>query len=100
MEIEGTPTLDRPERRRSSFWLKLAGWGGCVLVGVPGVLLPIIPGIPFFILGLVLLSSQYAWAHRLLQWAQGRFSPIRRNPTGALRNNRSARFHRIAGIVA
>jgi hypothetical protein len=48
--------------------------GGFVLlaVGVAGLALPIIPGIPLIIAGLALLASEYAWARRALERARAR----------------------------
>jgi uncharacterized protein YqgC (DUF456 family) len=59
-------------KRPGSVWRLLAGWV-CVGVGLLGLLLPIIPGIPLMIFGLVLLSTQYHWAHRAMVWMKGRF---------------------------
>jgi putative transmembrane protein PGPGW len=36
--------------------------------GVPG------PGIPLVLLGLVILSGQFSWAKRLLDWARQKFN--------------------------
>ena len=41
-------------RHKSSLWLKIVGWAG-VVVGLTGLILPIIPGIPILIAGLVTL---------------------------------------------
>jgi Putative transmembrane protein (PGPGW) len=48
--------------------------GGFVLllVGLAGLALPIIPGIPLIIAGLALLASEYAWARRALERARAR----------------------------
>ena len=59
-------------KRRGSVWRLLAGWV-CIGVGLLGLILPIIPGIPLLIFGLVLLSSQYHWAHRATVWMKRRF---------------------------
>lgn len=57
-----------------------AGWG-LILVGIAGVLLPVLPGIPFLLAGLVVLSSQYTWSRRLLEFLRRKFSPAsRHNP--------------------
>ena len=49
---------------------------GFVLMGagVAGWLLPFIPGWALFVPGLILLSREFHWAHRLLGWFRSRFS--------------------------
>jgi len=48
-------------------WLrKLTGWS-LLAVGITGCLLPIIPGIPFVLAGLLLLARDYAWARSALR---------------------------------
>ena len=37
----------------------IAGWG-FILLGVAGLLLPILPGVLFVLLGLAILSTEYA----------------------------------------
>jgi uncharacterized membrane protein YbaN (DUF454 family) len=44
-----------------------------VILGVIGLFLPILQGILFLLVGLVILSTEYAWAHRLLQRIRERF---------------------------
>ena len=52
-------------------WL-LTGWTFIVL-GILGLFLPILQGILFLIIGLIILSSEYVWAHKLLNKAKTRF---------------------------
>jgi len=52
-------------------WRLLLGWI-CIAIGLLGIVLPIIPGIPLLIAGLVLLSSQYRWAHASVAWMKAR----------------------------
>jgi len=40
---------------------KAGGWA-LLSVGVAGCVLPVIPGIPLLLAGLILLSHDYAWA--------------------------------------
>jgi uncharacterized membrane protein YbaN (DUF454 family) len=47
----------------------ILGWL-LMLLGVIGLVLPLLPGIPLLIAGLVILSREYDWARRLL--ARGR----------------------------
>jgi uncharacterized membrane protein YbaN (DUF454 family) len=47
--------------------LTLIGLGWIfTLVGIAGVVVPILPGIPVFLTGLILLGRHYAWARRLI----------------------------------
>ena len=55
--------------------LLLAGWGFLVL-GVIGLFLPILQGVLFLMIGLVILSSEYVWAHRLLMKIRNRFPGV------------------------
>ena len=47
----------------------ILGWS-LVVLGIAGWILPIVPGWPFLIPGLVILAEQYHWAHRLLNWVK------------------------------
>jgi uncharacterized membrane protein YbaN (DUF454 family) len=58
MKIAGWIThLKRP----GSLWGAVVGWL-CICVGVFGLVLPIIPGLPFLFAGLFILSTRYRWA--------------------------------------
>jgi uncharacterized membrane protein YbaN (DUF454 family) len=50
----------------------LLGWV-LVALGVIGVVLPILPGIPLLLVGLFVLYSEYVWAHQLLRKIRERF---------------------------
>jgi uncharacterized protein len=55
--------------------LIIAGWCS-LLLGVAGLFLPIIQGWFFILLGLVLLSTEYVWAHHLLRKLFARFPKL------------------------
>jgi len=55
----------------------VAGWS-FILFGIVGVILPVMHGTVFIILGLVILSSEYAWARLLLSKLRRRFPKIGR----------------------
>jgi len=57
-------------------WVVLmAGWA-FILAGIAGLILPILPGIPFLLVGLVILSSEYLWAHHALAKLTSRFPSV------------------------
>jgi uncharacterized protein len=56
-------------RRPGSLWGAVVGWV-CICVGVLGLVLPVIPGIPLLIAGLFILSARYVWASYCLKWVQ------------------------------
>lgn len=60
------------------FFVLLLGWG-FIALGVVGLFLPVLQGMLFLVIGLTIISSEYAWAHHLLKRARDRF------PTVALR---------------
>lgn len=55
----------------------LLGWG-FVLLGIAGLFLPILQGVLFLLIGLVILSSEYVWAHKLLQRLRSQFPGLAR----------------------
>ena len=55
----------------------LVGWG-FVLLGIAGLFLPVLQGILFLLIGLIILSSEYVWAHKLLQRLRQRFPSVAR----------------------
>lgn len=57
--------------------LLLFGWG-FILFGVIGLFLPILQGVLFLLIGLLILSSEYIWAHRLLLKIRNRFPAVAR----------------------
>jgi len=60
----------------------LLGWG-CVLIGIVGLFLPVLQGILFLLIGLVILSSEYDWARRLIVKLRERFPKIGRTADDA-----------------
>jgi uncharacterized protein len=53
----------------------LVGWVFIVL-GILGLFLPVLQGILFLLIGLLILSTEYVWAHNLLQKLRARFPRI------------------------
>jgi uncharacterized membrane protein YbaN (DUF454 family) len=60
----------------------LVGWG-FILLGIVGLFLPILQGVLFLMIGLVILSSEYVWAHHLLMRLRRRFPRLDRTANAA-----------------
>jgi uncharacterized membrane protein YbaN (DUF454 family) len=56
-----------------SLWRNVGGWI-LVVLGIAGLMLPFLPGVPLLIAGLVMLSADYRWARNCLRkvklWAR------------------------------
>jgi len=50
----------------------LAGWA-FLLLGIVGLFVPFLQGMLFILIGLIILSSEYVWAHHLLAKLKARF---------------------------
>ena len=73
----------------------IVGWF-FILLGIVGLFLPILQGILFILIGLAILSSEYAWAHHLLSKLRARFPKISAAADNA--SERAARWlRRIRG---
>ena len=60
----------------------IAGWS-FILLGIAGLFLPFLQGVLFILVGLIILSSQYAWARLLLSKLRQRFPRIGRTADAA-----------------
>ena len=54
-------------------WLVLLGGWGFVALGVVGLFLPVLQGVLFLLIGISILSTEYAWARWLLRKLRERF---------------------------
>ena len=59
-------------RKAKTIVVLLVGWG-FMLLGVAGLILPIMPGWIFIFVGLIILSTEYVWAHHLLTRIREKF---------------------------
>ncbi len=75
--------------------LLVVGWA-FILLGILGLFLPVLQGVLFLLVGLVILSSEYVWAHRLLTKVRERFPKIGRTADRAT-EKASAWLRRIIG---
>jgi len=70
-----TSTIPFVRSERSTFrriYVIAAGW--CfMLLAVAGWILPVLPGWLFLAIGLIILSTEYAWAHHLVERTKSRF---------------------------
>jgi uncharacterized protein len=73
----------------------IAGWA-FILLGILGLFLPILQGVLFLLVGLIILSSEYVWAHRLLTRVRERFPKIGRTADQATAKA-TAWLRRISG---
>jgi len=65
--------LSKPVRSKArKIVILILGWG-FVLFGILGLFLPILQGVLFLLVGLLLLSTEYVWAHRLLEKLRARW---------------------------
>jgi uncharacterized protein len=55
--------------------IQIVGWIFIVL-GIIGLFLPILQGVLFLFIGLIILSSEYAWAHQVLEKLRTRFPKL------------------------
>ncbi len=53
----------------------ITGWM-FILLGIAGLFLPVLQGILFLLIGLIILSSEYVWAHHLLRKLKARFPKV------------------------
>ena len=57
--------------------IQIVGWIFLVL-GVAGLFLPVLQGVLFIMIGLAILSTEYAWAHRRLTKLKQKFPALDR----------------------
>lgn len=66
---------DSSIRRR---WARMAGGWLLLGTGIAGCVLPIIPGVPFALAGLLILARDYAWARSVLGKVKRKAVSLRR----------------------
>jgi uncharacterized membrane protein YbaN (DUF454 family) len=67
---------DEAVKKRLKRWsLLIAGWG-FIALGVAGLFLPLLQGLLFLLIGLTILSTEYVWAHKVLQKLRNRFPSL------------------------
>lgn len=62
-------------QRRVSLWRMAVGWA-LVCAGILGIILPVIPGVPLLLGGLLVLSARYRWAAMSLHWVKRKASQL------------------------
>jgi uncharacterized membrane protein YbaN (DUF454 family) len=73
----------------------IAGWI-FILRGIVGLFLPVLQGVLFLLVGLIILSSEYVWAHNLLNKIRNRFPKLGRTADRAT-EKATAWLRRISG---
>ena len=69
--MKGTSTPGDPYSQvRRVKLLRIIGGFLLVLLGIVGLIMPIMPGWIFLIPGLMILGERFAWAKRLAEWAK------------------------------
>lgn len=76
----------------------IVGWA-FLLLGIAGLFLPILQGVLFILIGLIILSTEYVWAHRLLTRLKTRFPKVGRAADSAS-HKATAWLRRISGQQA
>lgn len=75
--------------------VQLVGWA-FIVVGIIGLFLPVLQGVLFILVGLIILSAEYHWARRLLEIVRKRFPSVARRSQEA--SARAKRWlHRLRG---
>ena len=72
-------TLKIPHVRKT---LRILSGVGLVLVGITGLIMPIMPGWIFLIPGLVILAEYFPPLQRLVNWAKHKFEEQKRKHVG------------------
>ena len=62
--------------------LRIAAGIGLILIGIVGLILPVMPGWIFIIPGLVILGEYFPPARRLVDWLKARFDDAREAALG------------------
>ncbi len=82
----------RPDFRRMA---RLIGGWALLLLGVVGLFLPILQGLLFLLAGLLILSREHSWAHKLLERLRKRFPTAQREALAATRRAKLWWWRRI-----
>jgi uncharacterized membrane protein YbaN (DUF454 family) len=75
--------------------LLAVGWM-FILLGIAGLFLPVLQGVLFLFIGLIILSSEYLWAHHLLRRLRERFPGVAKHADHA-KERAHAWLQRISG---
>jgi hypothetical protein len=69
----GTRDLEESSENKSEKSRRAVVWVGILLLGAVSLFLPFFKGVLFLVVGLLILSSEYVWAHHLLEKIRIRF---------------------------
>ncbi len=77
-----------------SVWLRKATGWGLLLAGIAGCILPVLPGFPLVIAGLLVLARDYVWAKRAVYKARRWAVHLRRKARGRRASREEAAVRR------
>ncbi len=75
-EPAGAPSIPPPTGWRAI--LRIASGIGLLIIGIIGLILPVMPGWIFVIPGLMILSDYFPPIKRLLDWAKAKYEDVRK----------------------
>lgn len=74
------PELDEPKIPPQTGWravVRIASGIGLVIIGIIGLILPVMPGWVFVIPGLMILADYFPPVKRLLDWAKAKYESVK-----------------------
>ncbi len=75
--------------------IHVLGWG-FILLGIVGLFLPVLQGLLFLLIGLLILSGESPWAKKLIQGFRKRF-PRQYEKVHSLKERMKSRFREAFG---
>lgn len=69
--------MDPNGAERSGWVRKASGWT-MLAIGIAGCVLPVLPGIPIALAGLIILARDYSWARSAVRKAKRKLVSLRR----------------------
>ena len=60
---------------KPGFWQRLSAWL-LIVLGISGIILPILPGWPFFFLGIFILADDDSTREKIISWFPKKSQPI------------------------
>jgi hypothetical protein len=80
MAAEPIPEPQSPPPQGWRAVLRIAAGIGLLIIGIIGLILPVMPGWVFIIPGLMMIADYFPPARRLLDWAKAKYDAVRKKP--------------------